>query len=48
MALIKVFMYFIGDGRNTAKDSNRKYWEEIESKWRSMGVSKIATVIDRF
>ncbi|MDR1890948.1 MAG: 2,3-bisphosphoglycerate-independent phosphoglycerate mutase, partial [Puniceicoccales bacterium] len=46
--LMKVFIHFIGDGRDTAKDSGIKYLEEIESKCGSMGIGKIATVIGRF
>ncbi|MDR2778688.1 MAG: 2,3-bisphosphoglycerate-independent phosphoglycerate mutase [Puniceicoccales bacterium] len=46
--VIKAFIHFIGDGRDTAKDSGIKYLENIENKCRSIGIGKVATVIGRF
>ncbi|MDR2777036.1 MAG: 2,3-bisphosphoglycerate-independent phosphoglycerate mutase [Puniceicoccales bacterium] len=44
----KVFIHFIGDGRDTAKDSGIKYLEEIENRCQEIGIGQIATVIGRF
>ncbi|MDR1173167.1 MAG: 2,3-bisphosphoglycerate-independent phosphoglycerate mutase, partial [Puniceicoccales bacterium] len=44
----KVFIHFIGDGRDTAKDSGIKYLEEIENECQKIGIGQIATVIGRF
>ncbi|MDR2629225.1 MAG: 2,3-bisphosphoglycerate-independent phosphoglycerate mutase [Puniceicoccales bacterium] len=44
----KVFIHFIGDGRDTAKDSGIKYLEEVENMCQEIGIGKIATVIGRF
>ncbi|MDR3144245.1 MAG: 2,3-bisphosphoglycerate-independent phosphoglycerate mutase, partial [Puniceicoccales bacterium] len=46
--LSDVFIHFIGDGRDTAKNSGMRYCGEIEGKCREIGVGEIGTVIGRF
>ncbi|MDR3144457.1 MAG: 2,3-bisphosphoglycerate-independent phosphoglycerate mutase [Puniceicoccales bacterium] len=47
-ALKDVFIHFIGDGRDTPRESGVKYAEEIEGKCREIGIGRIATVMGRF
>jgi 2,3-bisphosphoglycerate-independent phosphoglycerate mutase len=43
-----VFLHFIGDGRDTPKNSGLGFLDQIEKKCQSIGVGRVATVIGRF
>jgi 2,3-bisphosphoglycerate-independent phosphoglycerate mutase len=44
----RVFLHFIGDGRDSPPDSGFHYCRDIEAKMKEIGVGRIATVTGRF
>jgi 2,3-bisphosphoglycerate-independent phosphoglycerate mutase len=44
----RVFLHFVGDGRDSPPDSGFGYCRDIEAKMKELGVGRIATVIGRF
>ena len=44
----RVFLHFVGDGRDSPPDSGFNYCRDIEAKMKELGVGRIATVIGRF
>jgi 2,3-bisphosphoglycerate-independent phosphoglycerate mutase len=44
----KVFLHFIGDGRDTPKNSGLHFLQKIEGKCRSVGLGSVASVMGRF
>lgn len=44
----RVFLHFVGDGRDSPPDSGFGYCRDIEAKMKEIGVGRIATVVGRF
>lgn len=44
----KVFIHFLGDGRDTDPKSGAAYMEELLEKLKEIGVGQIATVVGRY
>jgi 2,3-bisphosphoglycerate-independent phosphoglycerate mutase len=44
----RVFLHFVGDGRDSPPDSGFGYCRDIEAKMKELGVGRVATVIGRF
>lgn len=44
----RVFLHFVGDGRDSPPNSGLGYCREIEAKMKEIGVGRIATVVGRF
>ena len=44
----KVFIHFVGDGRDTPPKSIKKYINQVEKVQKELGVGKIASVVGRF
>ncbi len=44
----RVFLHFVGDGRDSPPDSGFDYCRQIETRMAELGVGRIATVVGRF
>jgi 2,3-bisphosphoglycerate-independent phosphoglycerate mutase len=44
----RVFLHFVGDGRDSPPDSGLGYCRDIEARMKQIGVGRIASVIGRF
>jgi 2,3-bisphosphoglycerate-independent phosphoglycerate mutase len=48
MEIPKVFIHFIGDGRDTKPKSGADYMQELVEKIKEIGIGEIATVVGRY